>query len=265
MNSEAAPSERSLWNKRAPPYKFVAIEERQDVMKKEERKLLLQQKLEDMKRYENDLYDKGIHYIAGVDEAGRGPLAGPVVAAAVVLPMDFGLLGVDDSKKLTQKKREVLYEQILGLALAYGIGIVDNETIDSINILEATKSAMKIALRELERELRECLGPDWKTLTGEADRRKPCCIQHVLIDALILPDVPIPQTAIVHGDGISVSIAAASILAKVTRDRIMLEYSKQYCGYSFESNKGYGTKAHYLGIDAKGLCPIHRRTFLKGF
>ncbi|HAF60660.1 MAG TPA: ribonuclease HII [Bacillota bacterium] len=231
-------------------------------MKKEERLQLLQEKLVRMKQHENALYEKGIQYIAGVDEAGRGPLAGPVVAAAVVLPKDFNILGVDDSKKLSPKKREELFVLIKEAAVAYGIGCVDNETIDRINILEATKLAMKDALRQLEASLRSILGEEWKKLTGDENRQKPCCIQHILIDGLALPDVPIPQTAIVHGDAISVSIAAASILAKVTRDQIMMDNHRIYPGYAFDCNKGYGTKAHYEGIKLYGLCPIHRRTFL---
>lgn len=232
-------------------------------MKKEERQKLLQEKLLKMKQYENALYEKGIQYIAGVDEVGRGPLAGPVVSVAVVLPRDFSILGVDDSKKLSPKKREELYEQIKEEAVAYGVGCVDNETIDRINILEATKLAMKDALRELEGKLRDHLGEDWKKLTGDEDRQKPCCIQHVLIDALTLKDVPIEQTAIIHGDETSLSIAAASILAKVTRDRMMKEYHAIYPDYAFDCNKGYGTKAHYDGIQRKGLCPLHRKTFVK--
>ncbi len=232
-------------------------------MKKEERQKLLQEKLLKMKQYENALYEKGIQYIAGVDEVGRGPLAGPVVSVAVVLPRDFNILGVDDSKKLSPKKREELYEQIKEAVVAYGVGCVDNETIDRINILEATKLAMKDALRELEGKLRDHLGEDWKKLTGDEDRQKPCCIQHVLIDALTLKDVPIEQTAIIHGDETSLSIAAASILAKVTRDRMMKEYHAIYPDYAFDCNKGYGTRAHYDGIQRKGLCPLHRKTFVK--
>lgn len=232
-------------------------------MKKEERQKLLQEKLIKMKEYENALYKKGIQYIAGVDEVGRGPLAGPVVSVAVVLPRDFNILGVDDSKKLSPKKREELYEQIKEVAVAYGIGCVDNETIDRINILEATKLAMKDALRELEGNLRDQLGDEWKKLTGDENRHKPCCIQHILIDALRLKDVPIEQTAIIGGDGVSVSIAAASILAKVTRDRMMVEYNETYPGYAFDCNKGYGTRAHYEGIHGRGICQIHRKTFVK--
>ncbi|MFA7660512.1 MAG: ribonuclease HII, partial [Anaerovoracaceae bacterium] len=162
-------------------------------MKKEERQKLLQEKLIKMKEYENALYEKGIQYIAGVDEVGRGPLAGPVVSVAVVLPKDFSILGVDDSKKLSPKKREELYEQIKEVAVAYGIGCIDNDTIDRINFLEATKLAMKDALRELEGNLRAKLGDNWKKSTGDENRHKPCCIQHILIDALRLKDVPIEQ------------------------------------------------------------------------
>jgi len=214
-------------------------------MKKEERIVLLQEKLLLMKTFEEERYLSGCRYIAGVDEVGRGPLAGPVVAAAVVLPRDFDVLGVDDSKKLSEKRREELFEQIRQKALAIGLGVVDHSTIDDINILQATKRAM-------EKALEECAG----VLAS---------IDHILIDALTLENVPIPQTAIVKGDAKSVSIAAASIIAKVTRDRMMAEYDAHYPGYAFGSNKGYGTAAHYEGLHRQGLCPIHRRTFLKDF
>jgi ribonuclease HII len=211
-------------------------------MKQEERIRLLTQKLAVMKEYEEVLYQKGILSIAGVDEVGRGPLAGPVVAAAVILPRNFDLLGVDDSKKLSPKKREELDIRIREQATAYAIGIVDNETIDRINILEATKLAMKLALQDIE---------------------KVCPIEHILIDALTLKAVLLPQTGIIKGDSKSVSIAAASIIAKVARDQMMEEYDKIYPGYGFFNNKGYGTPAHYEGIEALGACPIHRRSFLK--
>lgn len=201
---------------------------------------MLEQKLEEMKVYENGLYEKGIKYIAGIDEVGRGPLAGPVVAAAVVLPEDFDVIGVNDSKKLSEKKREELFEIIKEKAVSFAFGIVDNETIDEINILEATKKAMKEAVEGLD------VQPE-----------------HLLIDAVSLADVDIPQTPIIKGDEKSVSVAAASILAKVTRDRMMVEYSEIYKDYSFEKNKGYGTKAHYEGIEKAGICPIHRKSFLK--
>ncbi|MBQ4340091.1 MAG: ribonuclease HII [Firmicutes bacterium] len=209
-------------------------------MTKEERRLLMEQKLVEMKVYENELYSKGIKYAAGIDEVGRGPLAGPVVAAAVILPLDFDVLGINDSKKLSEKKREELFEVIKERAVAYSFGVVDNEVIDEINILEATKKAMKMAVESLE--------------------IKP---EHLLIDAVKLQDVDLPQTAIIKGDEKSISVAAASILAKVTRDRMMVEYAEEYTHYAFEKNKGYGTKAHYEGIEKAGICPIHRKTFLK--
>lgn len=219
-------------------------------MTKQEREQVLREKLQTMQVYERDLRAAGKRCIAGVDEVGRGPLAGPVVAACVVLPEDFDVLGVDDSKKLSEKKREQLYDAILSEALAYGIGMQDNASIDEINILEATKEAMRCAILEAERALRAKTG---------------CGIDHILIDALTLREVAIPQTGIVKGDSASLSIAAASILAKVTRDRMMVEYDSIYPGYAFAKNKGYGTKAHYEGLQAQGMTPIHRRSFLKNF
>lgn len=180
-----------------------------------------------------------VRYIAGVDEVGRGPLAGPVVAAAVILPPDFDLLGVNDSKKLSEKRRGELFDQIMDRAVAVSIGLRDQQVIDDINILNATKEAMTDAIRGLDPQ------PDI-----------------VLIDALELDGLEIPQRGIVKGDAKSVSIAAASIIAKVTRDRMMVDYAGQYPGYAFEKNKGYGTKAHYEGLDRLGACPIHRRSFL---
>lgn len=219
-------------------------------MTKQEREQVLREKLQTMQVYERDLRAAGKRCIAGVDEVGRGPLAGPVVAACVVLPENFDVLGVDDSKKLSEKKRQQLYDAILSEALAYGIGMQDNASIDEINILEATKEAMRCAIIEAEQRLREKTG---------------CGIDHVLIDALTLREVAIPQTGIVKGDSASLSIAAASILAKVTRDRMMVEYDSIYPGYAFAKNKGYGTKAHYEGLQAQGITPIHRRSFLKNF
>ena len=217
-------------------------------MTKQEREQVLREKLQTMQVYERDLRAAGKRCIAGVDEVGRGPLAGPVVAACVVLPEDFDVLGVDDSKKLSEKKREQLYDAILSEALAYGIGMQDNASIDEINILEATKEAMRCAILEAERALRAKTG---------------CGIDHILIDALTLREIAIPQTGIIKGDSASLSIAAASILAKVTRDRMMVEYDSIYPGYAFAKNKGYGTKAHYEGLQAQGMTPIHRRSFLK--
>ena len=219
-------------------------------MTKQEREQVLREKLQTMQVYERDLRAAGKRCIAGVDEVGRGPLAGPVVAACVVLPEDFDVLGVDDSKKLSEKKREQLYDAILSEALAYGIGMQDNASIDEINILEATKEAMRCAIIEAEQRLREKTG---------------CGIDHILIDALTLREIAIPQTGIIKGDSASLSIAAASILAKVTRDRMMVEYDSIYPGYAFAKNMGYGTKAHYEGLQAQGMTPIHRRSFLKNF
>ena len=217
-------------------------------MTKAERQKLLEEKLITMQVYERALRERGITYTGGVDEVGRGPLAGPVTAACVVLPADFDVLGVDDSKKLSEKKREELFDRIMEKALACGIGMCDNEVIDEINILEATKKAMAQAIDEADRQLKE------KRMPG---------VEHLLIDAVALKDVDIPQTSIIKGDANSLSIAAASIIAKVTRDRLMAEYHKQYPFYGFDSNKGYGTKAHYEGIDKYGITPIHRKSFLK--
>lgn len=217
-------------------------------MKKAEREKMLAEKLENMQEYERQLRADGAYYIGGVDEVGRGPLAGPVVSACVVLPEDFDVLGVDDSKKLTEKKREELFDKILSKAIAYGIGMCDNNIIDDINILNATKRAMTEAVENADKVLRE------KTGNG---------IDHLLIDALRLEAVDIPQTGIIKGDAKSISIAAASIVAKVTRDRMMQDYAKEYPYYAFESNKGYGTRAHYDGIAKYGITPIHRKTFLK--
>jgi len=218
-------------------------------MNKQEKEDFLRQQFDVMRQYEVALYNKGICYIAGVDEAGRGPLAGPVVAAAVVLPKDFSVLGINDSKKLTEKKRETYFEIIMEQSLAYGIGIVDHFMIDEINILEATKRAMKQAIVEMEQNLMKSQGVS---------------IEHLLLDAVALKDVDTPQTSIIKGDAKSISIAAASILAKVSRDRMMDEFHEQYPHYGFNKNKGYGTKAHYEGISKHGICVIHRRSFLKG-
>ena len=219
-------------------------------MTKEEREEKMRQRLVEMRKFEDDLQSEGITYIAGVDEVGRGPLAGPVVAACVVLRPDFDVPGLDDSKKLTEKRRNEMVQVIKENALAYGLGKADEKTIDSINILEATKGVMRVAIEEADRMLRERAGSG---------------IEHVLIDAVRLSGIDIRQTSIVKGDASSVSIAAASILAKVTRDAMMVKYAEEYPGYAFEKNKGYGTKAHYEGIRAQGMCPIHRRSFLKNF
>lgn len=193
---------------------------------------------------ERALLAKGVKYVAGVDEVGRGPLAGPVVCAAVIMPLDEGLLveGVDDSKKLSAKKREALSEKIQSTALAYAIVEIDEKTIDEINILEATKLGMKKAIEGLK------ITPDT-----------------VLTDGNMKIDISLPQTSVVHGDALSYSIGAASIVAKVYRDKLMDEYAEKYPQYAFEKNKGYGTAAHIAGIKEYGLCPIHRKTFTKNF
>ena len=208
-------------------------------MTKQEREERQRRKLEEMLSFERELWNAGKEYVAGVDEVGRGPLAGPVVTAAVILPRNFSLIGVDDSKKLSPKRRDELFDQIKEAAVCWAIGRREPDRIDEINILEATKQAMADAIKSL-----------------------PVKPQHVLIDAVRLPGLDMPQTSIIKGDARSVSIAAASILAKVTRDREMEEMAKIYPGYAFESNKGYGTAAHYEGLKAQGPCPIHRKTFL---
>ena len=181
-------------------------------------------------------------YICGIDEVGRGPLAGPVVAGAVILPKDEPILYLNDSKKLSEKKREALYDEIMEKALATGIGIVSPARIDEINILQATYEAMRQAIAKLK------VRPDL-----------------LLNDAVTIPEVDIPQVPIIKGDAKSVSIAAASSIAKVTRDRLMVEYDEVLPGYDFASNKGYGTKAHIAGLKELGPSPIHRATFIKNF
>lgn len=196
-------------------------------------------RLEGMKEYERKYAGKG--FICGVDEAGRGPLAGPVVAAAVILPEDETFIYLNDSKKVTEKRREALYEQIVSKAVSYGIGIVSHDIIDEINILQATYRAMRSAVENM-------------------DIRPDVC----LVDAVTIPDLgDIEQVPIIKGDAKSVSIAAASVLAKVTRDRIMVELGARYPQYGFEKHKGYGTKAHMEAIREFGPCPEHRRTFIK--
>lgn len=197
-------------------------------------------RLEEMRVYEKEY---GMcRYICGIDEAGRGPLAGPVVAGAVILPQDSVILYLNDSKKLSEKKREVLYDEIMEKSVAAGIGIVGPERIDEINILQATYEAMRMAVENLK------VRPDV-----------------LLNDAVTIPGTEIPQVPIIKGDAKSVSIAAASIIAKVTRDRLMKEYEKTIPGYGFAKNKGYGTKDHIAGIKELGPSPIHRKTFIKKF
>ncbi|MFS8651201.1 MAG: ribonuclease HII [Caldibacillus sp.] len=196
-----------------------------------------ERRLENMKKIERELYNEGIDLIAGVDEVGRGPLAGPVVAASVILPKDFSIPRINDSKKLSAKQREQLYEEIMERAIAVGIGVVSNEEIDRLNIYQATQKAMVQAIENL-------------SVTPE----------FLLIDALEIP-VFIPQQKIIKGDEKSISIASASIVAKVYRDRLMAEYSRKYPHFHFEKNAGYGTKEHLEALERYGPCPIHRKSF----
>ncbi len=190
-----------------------------------------------MLEYENELYEKGITLVAGVDEVGRGPLIGPVVAAAVILPKGFYHPGIKDSKKLSEKKREELYKVITENALSIGVGTVSEEVIDEINIYEATKTAMKEAINSL-------------TIPPE----------HVLIDAMKL-DLKMPSTSIIKGDALSESIAAASIIAKVTRDHLLMKMDEEYPMYDLKNNKGYGTKKHLEALEKYGACKYHRKSY----
>ena len=209
--------------------------------RKQEEKLKKElERLEAMCVYEKEYAAWGA--ICGIDEAGRGPLAGPVVAGAVILPKDEKILYVNDSKKLSEKKREMLYDEIMDRALAVGVGIVGPERIDEINILQATYEAMRMAVAQLK------VQPDI-----------------LLNDAVTVPDLKVHQVPIVKGDAKSVSIAAASIIAKVTRDRLMREYGQVFPEYEFASNKGYGTKSHIEALKTYGPTPIHRRTFIQHF
>ena len=196
----------------------------------------------DLWEIEDRYFADGVKLICGIDEAGRGPLAGPVCAAAVILPPHIELPGLNDSKKLTDKRRRELYPMIKEAAVAYGIGFASHEEIDEINILQATYLAMERAIAQLR------VSPDL-----------------LLIDGNRAKDFGIPAQTVVKGDSLSASIAAASVLAKVTRDDLMLEAAKEYPQYGFEVHKGYGTKAHYEALTGFGISPIHRRTFLKKF
>ena len=197
-------------------------------------------RLEAMKEYEYAYQARAS--ICGIDEAGRGPLAGPVVAGACILPMQTDIFYLNDSKKLNKKKREQLFREIQEKSLAFGVGIVSPERIDEINILQATYEAMRQAVKQME------LMPDL-----------------LLVDAVTIPDINVEQVGIIKGDEKSVSIAAASILAKVTRDRLMVQYDQAYPEYGFASHKGYGSAAHIAALKKYGPCPIHRRTFIKNF
>lgn len=214
-------------------------------LRKKEGKLRKElERLEVMSAYEKE-YAQYTH-ICGIDEVGRGPLAGPVVACAVVLPKDVTILYLNDSKKLSEKKRELLYDEIMEKAVAVGIGAVGPARIDEINILQATYEAMRMAIEDL---------------TGKLGKEPDL----LLNDAVTIPEVDIPQVPIIKGDAKSISIAAASIVAKVTRDHLMIEYDQVMPGYDFAKNKGYGTKAHIAGLKELGATPIHRKTFITHF
>lgn len=202
-----------------------------------------EQRLINLKRYECELRSKGYKYICGIDEAGRGPLAGPVVVASVIMPENSMIEGVNDSKKVSEKKREKLYDLILSEAISYGVGIIGQDEIDEINILNATKKGLTISLQELTQK------PDL-----------------IIVDALNNIDtLGTKYESIIKGDAKCYSIAAASIIAKVTRDRIMREWDKVYPQYGFVAHKGYGTVAHIKALKEYGACPLHRKTFIKHF
>lgn len=202
------------------------------------------ERLNELKKIENEIYEKEhIEYICGIDEAGRGPLAGPVVVASVIMKPDSFIEGVNDSKKVSEKKREKLYEQIIEEAVSYSVGIIDQNEIDEINILNATKKGLTESIKSL--------------------KVKP---ERIIVDALDKIDTcGIPYMSIVKGDAKCYSIAAASIIAKVTRDRIMRQWDEVYPMYGFARHKGYGTAAHIAAIKEYGLCPLHRRSFTKNF
>lgn len=210
----------------------------QSYLKEQAQKEKEAQRLEQMWKYEQEARAQGIQIIAGVDEAGRGPLAGPVVAAAVILPQDFDVTGINDSKQLTSEQREKLKQKIEQAALSIGIGIVDAEVIDRINILQATYQAMRLAIQQ-------CYPVP----------------ELLLADAVTIPKISIPQRSIIKGDAKSHSIAAASIVAKTTRDEWMRQAAEKYPVYGFEQHMGYGTPAHLQAIQQHGPCPIHRRSF----
>ena len=228
----------SLWEElAADPRKGVAAI-RESVIRARQRSARERARLRGLRRHEAELWEEGALLVAGVDEAGRGPLAGPVVAAAVILPRDLEIPGIDDSKKLSPSKREELFERIRAGALAVGIGSASEKVIDEINILRATFLAMREAVEGLAR------APD-----------------HVLVDGAAIPDLGLPQTGINRGDERSAVIAAASIIAKVTRDRQLVEYDAVYPGYGFAQHKGYGTPEHVAALTRLGPCAIHRRSF----
>lgn len=212
-------------------------------------------RLTELKKVEEELYiTNHLTAIAGIDEAGRGPLAGPVVVACCMMPRESMIEGVNDSKKIAEKKRERLYELITEEAISYGVGIIGQNEIDEINILQATKKGLTMAIKEMEEKLKE--KPELGIIKPDA----------ILVDALTKIDTDgIPYKSIIHGDAISYSISCASIIAKVTRDRIMRQWDEVYPQYGFIKHKGYGTAAHIQAIKEYGLCPLHRRSFTKNF
>ena len=228
--------EEKIRKKRSKQEKEAELER-----KREEKHLKEIERLTELSKFEREYRQKGFDIIAGIDEAGRGPLAGPVVAACVILSKDCMIEGVNDSKKLSEKKREELYDVITQKAISWGVGIIDNNIIDEINILNATRMAMKQAIENL------AVKPEFIFIDAE---------KHV--DTNGIPFLPI-----IKGDALSISIAAASIIAKVTRDRMMREYDKEFPCYGFEKHKGYGTKEHMQAIRENGLSRIHRRSFCK--
>lgn len=213
------------------------------------------ERLTNLKKVEEELYNtQNLVAIAGIDEAGRGPLAGPVVVACALMPRDSMIEGVNDSKKISEKKREKLYELITEEAISYGVGIVGQKEIDEINILQATKKGLTMAIKDMEEKLKQ--KPELGIIKPDA----------ILVDALTKIDTDgIPYKSIIHGDAISYSIACSSIIAKVTRDRIMRQWDEVYPQYGFAKHKGYGTAAHITAIKEYGLCPLHRRSFTKNF
>lgn len=212
-------------------------------------------RLTELKKIEEELYKgKEIKTIAGIDEAGRGPLAGPVVVACALMPRNSMIEGVNDSKKVSEKKREKIYEEIISEAIGYGVSIIGQNEIDEINILQATKKGVTEAIKNMEQNLK---------LNIELGIEKPDAI---LVDALTKIDTDgIPYKSIIHGDAISYSIACASIIAKVTRDRIMRQWDEVYPQYGFSKHKGYGTAAHISALKEYGPCPLHRTSFIKNF
>ena len=213
------------------------------------------ERLINLKKIEEELYNqKELNTIAGIDEAGRGPLAGPVGVACALMPKNSIIEGVNDSKKISEKKRELLYEQITNEAISFGVGIVNQKEIDEINILQATKKGLTEAIKDMEQKL--ALKPELGIVKPDA----------ILVDALTKIDTDgIPYKSIIHGDAVSYSIACASIIAKVTRDRIMRQWDEVYPQYGFAKHKGYGTAMHIKAIKEYGPCPLHRNSFIKNF